>query len=277
MTRQDSRILSLADLIPNHNLKGVCEVKKFDTWAVDYKPDTWPQTLWMGDGSLDFNVKCWPFMAAHEALHSISTDYTLLDDYQFLLYNICEDWRMNSCLLGIFGELNESYDAMRAVILKRWQSKPLQLKSPLSIALQHLCYLNFVISPKIVIPDSAEDYFLEMTHLRSEFAKESNWPIIQDQPDRPRINREKSLELLDKIKAKKAPNKINVGDIKNLIRRMGYDIDTFPKNEMESNSKAVHGKVQIQALAPTNQPVILTPLLDFDPEPQVVLNISNDS
>lgn len=96
-------LLSLAHIVPGHNLREVRELPGFDSWGVDYKPGSWPDVLWIGDGSNDFNSKCYPFMAAHEALHSIATLYTELDDYQFFLYNICEDWRVNTCLLGIYG------------------------------------------------------------------------------------------------------------------------------------------------------------------------------
>ena len=105
MMRWDPKsLLKFADIVPGHHLRSVRELPGFDSWGVDYKPGSWPDVLWIGDGSADFNPKCHPFMAAHEALHSISTRYTDLDDYQFFLYNICEDWRVNTCLLGIYGD-----------------------------------------------------------------------------------------------------------------------------------------------------------------------------
>ena len=235
-------LLSLANIVPGHNLREVRELQGFDSWGVDYKPGSWPDVLWIGDGSNDFNSKCYPFMAAHEALHSIATLYTEFDDYQFFLYNICEDWRVNTCLLGIYGDLAESYGALKKVVLRRWQSKPLQLKSPISIDLQHLCYMNHMFSPKASVPESANDYFQEMLFLREEFGDPDNWPLVTNDPDRGAVNHETDRRLLHKIKGKKKPRNINIEEIRKLIHQMGYDLTLF-KAELE-----VEGKVEIKKL-----------------------------
>ena len=236
-------LLRLANIVPGHYLREVRELPDFDSWGVDYRPGSWPDVLWIGDGSHDFNSKCYPFMAAHEALHSISTLYTDLDDYQFFLYNICEDWRVNTCLLGIYGrDLQESYDALRQVVLRRWQSKPLQLKSPISIALQHLCYLNHAFSPKTTVPEGANDYFQEMLFLRQQFGDEENWPLVKNDPDRGAVNTETYRRLLNKIKGKKAPRDINIDEIRKLIHQMGYDITLF-REKLE-----IGGKVEVKKL-----------------------------
>ena len=95
-------ILRLAGIIPEHNLKEVQALASFNTWGVDSRPGRLPSILYIGEGSRDFGPPCWPFMAAHEAMHSIATFHLHADDYHFLLYNICEDWRVNECLLGVF-------------------------------------------------------------------------------------------------------------------------------------------------------------------------------
>jgi hypothetical protein len=259
-------LLKFADIVPGHHLRTVRELPGFDSWGVDYKPGSWPDVLWIGDGSADFNPKCHPFMAAHEALHSISTRYTDLDDYQFFLYNICEDWRVNTCLLGIYGdrEIQDSYKALKQVVLCRWQSKPLQLKSPISIALQHLCYMNHLHSPRAAVPESASEYFQEMLFLRQQFGLEDNWPLVKNDPDRGAVNTEKCKQLLDKIKAKKAPRSINVEEIRKLIRQMGYDIALF-KERLE-----IGGAVEVRKLdAPARGPG------QASPPPQGIPNAEN--
>jgi hypothetical protein len=237
-------LLKFADIVPGHHLRTVRELPGFDSWGVDYKPGSWPDVLWIGDGSTDFNSKCHPFMAAHEGLHSIATLYTDLDDYQFFLYNICEDWRVNTCLLGIYGdrEIQDSYTALKQVVLRRWQSQPLQLKSPISIALQHLCYMNHMYSPKAAVPEHANDYFQEMLFLRQQFGLEDNWPLVKNDPDRGAVNTEKSRQLLEKIKAKKAPRSINIEEIKKLIHLLGYDVALF-KEKLE-----IGGPVEVNKL-----------------------------
>ena len=220
-------LLQHARIIPRHHLNRVEELPGFDTWGVDYKKDGWPEVLWIGTGSRDFDPKCWPFMVAHEALHSVSTLYDDLDDYQFLLYNICEDWRINSCLLGVFPDLNYSYESLREVIIRRWKNNPVALKSPVSKALQHLCYLNHTFNPKETVPESAETYLQEMMYLRGEFGNEDNWPLVKDDKDRDAINKETYRRLIEKIKGKKAPKSINLDEIRKLIHKMGYDLDLF--------------------------------------------------
>jgi hypothetical protein len=226
--RVNSReLLRLANIIPKHNLKEVRVHKDFDTWGVDYTPGTWPSVLWVGDHSEDFHSKCWPFLAAHEALHTISTQYADMDDYQFFLYNVCEDWRVNTCLLGVFGELKDSYEAAREVILRRWRQAPIQQKSPISAALQHICYLNHTYTPKAEISEQAEDFLQEILFLRSQFADENNWPLLQPDRDRGDVNKATYEKLMEMIKAKKAPRGINIDELRRLIRRMGYDLDSF--------------------------------------------------
>lgn len=100
MMRTDA-ILRLAGIIPEHNLKEVRSLPNYNTWGVDSQPGQLPSILYIGDGSRDFGASCWPFMAAHEGLHSIATHFLQADDYRFVLYNICEDWRINLCLRGV--------------------------------------------------------------------------------------------------------------------------------------------------------------------------------
>jgi len=227
MLWDSQKLLEHARIIPKHHLSRVIELPGFDTWGVDYKKEGWPEILWVGSGSRDFDTRCWPFMVAHEALHSVATFYTDLDDYQFLLYNICEDWRINSCLLGVFPDLQASYESLKEVIIRRWKGNPVGLKSPISKALQHLCYLNHTFDPKDQIPEAAENYFQEMLHLRNEFGKEENWPLVKAYPDRDSTNKDTYLRLLELLKTKKAPKSVNLDEIKRLIHRMGFDLTLF--------------------------------------------------
>ena len=241
-------ILKAASIIPGQHLDEARLVPKYDTWAVDYKSSNWPHVLWIGDESRDFTPDCHPFMAAHEAVHSISRVCVQLNAYQFFLYNICEDWRVNSCLLGVFGELAESYASLRKVVLQRWQSKPAHFRSDISCALQHLCYMNHMYTPKASVPEGSQDYFQQMLFLRDEFGKPENWPLIKSDPDRDAINRAKSSQLLDKIKRQKPPAKLDINEIRKLIRRMGYDLDAFTAKLQAAEKKMEPSKPKAPTL-----------------------------
>lgn len=218
-----AELLRLADLIPNHNLREAREQPNFNTWGVDFRPGKLPETLLIGDHSQDFSAPCWGFMAAHEALHSIATHYFEADDYHFILYNICEDWRINSCLRGMFEELEPGYHAARQTILRRWEKEPLRLKSPVSQVLQHLCYLNHLSGKKPTLPvDSA--YLVEVIRIRDLFQMPENWPIIENASDRFEKNHETSQRLIHLIQKHQPPPAVNPGEIRTLIQRMGYDL-----------------------------------------------------
>ncbi len=257
------RLLSLAGVVPGHHLREVRELPGFDSWGVDYKPGSWPDVLWIGHGSGDFTPQCYPFMAAHEAMHSIATVYVPLNTYQFFLYNICEDWRVNSCILGIYGELAESYKGLKEVVLRRWQSEPLRLKSPVSLALQHLCYMNHLFTPKTPLPENVNDYLQQMLFLRELFGNEDTWPLVKDDPDRGAINRKVSLGLIERIKQQKAPRNVNLEEIKKLIRRMGYDLADF-KSRLAVDDRLEIKRAPAPALAANG-----TPPPDDPPAPQM--------
>jgi hypothetical protein len=248
-----SELLQLAAAIPHHNLREVRELPGFNTWGVDFLPQERPSILWVGADSGDFNPKCWPFMAAHEALHSIATSYAELDDYQFLLYNILEDWRINQCLLGVFGkQLQKSYDELRLAILRRWQREPLKLRSPVSQALQHVCYLNHLSHTAAPTLPQAGAFLTEIMWLRNEFADCNNWPVIwyttakthagrteeawtpEHLLKRDDCNRRTSDKLLEMLKRRRKPKEISVDEIRLLIARMGYDLSFKPSTEIES-------------------------------------------
>lgn len=218
-----AELLHLADLIPDHNLRRVQEQPNFNTWGVDFRPNKLPETLLIGENSQDFGAPCWPFMAAHEALHSIATHFFASDDYHFFLYNICEDWRINSCLRGMFEELESSYQSARQAILRRWEREPLRLKSPVSQVLQHLCYLNHLCRKDPSLPLDSE-YLLEVTRIRDQFQAPENWPLIESAPDRYERNRETSQRLIRLIQKHQPPSAVNPGEIRTLIQRMGFDL-----------------------------------------------------
>ena len=177
-------ILRLAGIVPEHNLKEVQALPNFNTWGVDSRPGQLPSILYIGEGSRDFGAPCWPFMAAHEAMHSIATLYLQTDDYRFVLYNICEDWRVNQCLLGMFYEkLNKSFKETRQTILRRWEKEPLKLKSPVSQVLQHLCYLNHLSEKEPTLPVS-DAYLKEVLRIREQFGSAENWPLVPPRPER---------------------------------------------------------------------------------------------
>ncbi len=220
-------ILRLAGLIPEHNLKEVRSLPDFNTWGVDSQPVQLPSILYIGEGSRDFGPPCWPFMAAHEGLHSIATHFLEADDYRFILYNICEDWRINVCLGGIFHDkLDKSFKEARRVILRRWETNPLKLTSPVSQALQHLCYLNHLSErkPNASVPHS---YLEELLWIRDQFGRAENWPLVPANPNRlgraeenARINE----RLMKLILQHQLPAHINLAEIRELITRMGYDL-----------------------------------------------------
>jgi hypothetical protein len=87
--------------------------------------------------------------------------------------------------------------------------------------------MNHLHSPRAAVPESASDYFQEMLFLRQQFGLEDNWPLVKNDPDRGAVNTEQCKQLLEKIKAKKAPRSINVEEIRKLIRQMGYDTALF--------------------------------------------------
>ena len=232
-----SDLLSLASIIEGHNLREVRERKDFATWGVDFVPGTMPSILWVGEQSTDFTPDCWPFMAAHEALHSISTVYGELTDYQFLLFNICEDWRINQCLMGMFEEMRKSYEPTRQVILQRWQRKPLALKSPVSQALQHICYLNHMYTPRQQMPAAANDYLSEILWLRDLFGQQGNWPLVPNDSDRQALNTAKCTELLAFVQRKQTPRDVNIGEIRKLISRFGYDLSFKPRLDVIKTSE----------------------------------------
>lgn len=225
-------ILRLAGLVPDHNLKSVQNLPDFNTWGVDSQPGRLPSILYIGDGSRDFGAPCWPFMAAHEGLHSIATHFLQTDDYRFLIYNICEDWRINRCLRGIFGErLEKSFQEVRQAILRRWEKQPLRLKSPVSQTLQHLCYLNHLAErkPAAVVPSG---YLRELLWLREQFGNAENWPLVPACPDpfsRHEENTRISGRLMKLILGHQPPPQVNPVEIRELIIRLGYDL-TFRLN-----------------------------------------------
>jgi len=220
---QAVEVLRLADIIPSHNLREVRQQANFNTWGVDFRPGKMPEALLIGDQSQDFSAPCWGFMAAHEALHSIATHYFEADDYHFILYNICEDSRINSCLRGMFEEMEHSYQAARQTILRRWGQEPLRLNSPISQVLQHLCYLNHLSRKDPTLPVDSP-YFMEVTRIRDLFQMPENWPIIESTPDRFEKNRETSQRLIQLVQTHQPPSAVNSGEIRTLIQRMGYDL-----------------------------------------------------
>ena len=220
-------ILRLAGIIPEHNLKEVRALANFNTWGVDSRPGQLPSILYIGEGSRDFGPPCWPFMAAHEAMHSIATFHLHTDDYHFLLYNICEDWRVNECLLGVFDEkLAKSFRETRLAILRRWEKEPLKLKSPVSQVLQHLCYLNH-LSAKGPRLNASNDYLKEVLRIREEFGSAENWPLVPPNPDR--FEREQENERIGKRLARiilghRLPPRICPAELRVLMVRAGYDL-----------------------------------------------------
>jgi hypothetical protein len=220
-------ILRLAALIPEQNLKGVRSLSDFNTWGVDSRPGQLPSILYIGEGSRDFGPPCWPFMAAHEGLHSIATHFLETDDYRFVLYNICEDWRINVCLRGVFHDkIEKSFKDARRVILRRWETARLKLASPVSQTLQHLCYLNHLPErqPSASIPHS---YLQELLWIRDQFGSAENWPLVPADPDRLARDAENariSERLMNLIRRHQMPPHVNPGEIRELIVRMGYDL-----------------------------------------------------
>ncbi len=220
-------ILRLAGLIPEHNLKEVRTLPDFNTWGVDSQPARLPSVLYIGEDSRDFGPPCWPFMAAHEGLHSIATHFLEADDYRFILYNICEDWRINACLRGIFHDkIEKSFKEARQVILRRWETSPLKLTSPVSQALQHLCYLNHLSERRPKAP-AAHEYLQELLWIRDQFGSAENWPLVPANPDRharAKENARISTRLTKLILQHQTPPHVNPAEIRELIIRMGYDL-----------------------------------------------------
>ena len=178
-----SRLLRFADLIPGHSLKHVKDLPGYNTWGVEIRPEGRPDTLLIGENGREFGMECWPFMAAHEALHSMATYFLDGSEYHYLLYNICEDWRMNRFLLGTLGgDLDQSYQAMRRVILKRWEQNPIVLRSPVSQFLQHLCYMNHLVQKKPTV-DVQTGYMEEILAIRDQFGHTRNWPLPERKSD----------------------------------------------------------------------------------------------
>ena len=220
-------ILRLAGIVPEHNLKEVRTLPNFNTWGVDSRPAQLPSILFIGEGSRDFGAPCWPFMAAHEAMHSIGTTYLQADDYRFVLYNICEDWRVNQCLLGIFCErLAKSFKETRQTILRRWEKEPLKLRSPVSQVLQHLCYLNH-LSEKQPALSVSNHYFNEVLWIREQFGSAENWPLVPPNPnqaERARENARISGRLTKLILHHRVPPYVSPAELRALMVRAGYDL-----------------------------------------------------
>ncbi len=220
-------ILRLAGLIPEHNLREVRSLPDFNTWGVDSQPGRLPSILYIGEDSRDFGPPCWPFMAAHEGLHSVATHFLEADDYRFTLYNICEDWRINVCLRGVFHDkIEKSFKEARQVILRRWETKPLKLTSPVSEALQHLCYLNHLSERR---PNSgiSHSYLQELLWIRDQFGNAENWPLVAADPDRrarAEENSRISQNLTKLILEHRAPPNVDPAEIREFIVRMGYDL-----------------------------------------------------
>jgi hypothetical protein len=220
-------ILRLAGMIPQHNLREVRGLRGFNTWGVDSQPGQMPTVLYVGDDSREFGPPCWPFMAAHEGLHSIATQFLETDDYRFILYNICEDWRINAALRGIFHDrMAQSYRETRSVILRRWQKDPFKLLSPASQALQHLCYLNHLpeCKPKETLPSG---YLEELLWIRDQFGHVDNWPLVPATPSCPArasANARISERLIRLIREHCPPRDINPVELRELLCRMGYDL-----------------------------------------------------
>lgn len=220
-------ILRLAALIPEHHLQEVRSLADFNTWGVDSQPGRLPSILYIGEGSREFGPPCWPFMAAHEGLHSIATHFLDADDYRFVLYNICEDWRINACLSGVFhDQIEKGLKEARRVILRRWETMPLKLTSPVSQALQHLCYLNHLPERRrnASIPHR---YLQELLWIRDQFGSAENWPLVPANPDRlarAEENARISDRLMKLILRHQAPAPINPVEIRELMIRMGYDL-----------------------------------------------------
>lgn len=220
-------ILRLAGLIPEHNLKEVRCLPNFNTWGVDSQAGRLPSILYIGEASRDFGPPCWPFMAAHEGLHSVATHFLEADDYRFILYNICEDWRINLCLRGIFHDkIEKSFREARQVILRRWETNPLKLASPVSQTLQHLCYLNHLSERE---PNGAvsHGYLEELLWIRDQFGSVENWPLVPANPDRlarAEENTRISQKLMTLILQHQAPPNIDPAEIRELLSRMGYDL-----------------------------------------------------
>ena len=224
-------ILRLASIVPEHNLREVQPLPHFRTWGVDSRPGQLPNILYIGQGSRDLGPPCWPFMAAHEAMHSIATFYLQADDYRFVLYNICEDWRVNQCLLGMFREkLAKSFQETRQTILRRWEKESLKLRSPVSQVLQHLCYLNHLSEKKPVLPVS-NHYFSEILRIREQFGSAENWPLVPPNPNREERCRENariSGWLMKLILRHRVPPGVNSSELRALLARAGYDLSFHP-------------------------------------------------
>ena len=220
-------IRRLAGIVPEHNLKEVQALPNFNTWGVDSRPGQLPSILYVGEGSREFGAPCWPFMAAHEAMHSIATFYLPADDYRFVLYNICEDWRVNQCLLGIFYEpLNKSFKETRQTILRRWEKEPLKLKSPVSQVLQHLCYLNHLSGKEATLPVS-DVYLKEVLGIREQFGSAENWPLVPPDPNRSARDEENariSRRLTKLILDHRVPPDVSPAELRAIMVRTGYDL-----------------------------------------------------
>jgi len=92
------------------------------------------------------------------------------------------------------------------------------------------------------VPESASDYFQEMLFLRQQFGLEDNCLLSKTSPDRGAVNTEQCKQLLEKIKAKKAPRSINVEENKETHPPDGYDTALF-KERLE-----IGGAVEVRKL-----------------------------
>lgn len=223
MMQSGGPYLTYANRVPGHHLNQVEFRNSFDTWGVILAPDARPSTLVIGRESREFGRACWPFMAVHEAIHSVGTPFFDADDYRFLLFNILEDWRINTCARARYPDLESSFLQMRRVIFNRWESRPIVLKSPVSQILQHLCYLNHVAQKLPTAPVNTS-YVRQVLSLRETFGCPENWPVVDDTPDRETCNHERGERLLRLLEEHRTPPQIAPVEIRQLLLRCGYDL-----------------------------------------------------
>ena len=217
-------LLRFAQLIPEQNLQQVVLYDHFNSWGVEYRIKGFPNVMVIGTESDDFTAPCYPFMAAHEGLHSISSvgaGMAITDNaYLFLLYNIFEDARINGALLQQFTHLSSSYQATRQVIIMRWTNKPLYFESPLSRLLQYLCYLNHI--PAIQKPPAVDRNLLEqLWQVRQQIIAPENQPLINRCINRDVENRIRSNRVVELIQKQKIPSNLNLHDMNLMFRAYG--------------------------------------------------------
>lgn len=216
---QEKVILNHADVLCDHGLKQALILPKYDTWGVILQ--TRDTAIYVGENSQDLDSSCWPFLAAHEAAHMISSACCTDNDALFLFYNICEDRRINDCLLSCLPSLRPSYNNVARVFHERWKTRPLRLKSPLARQLQNLCFLNHLPEPKEIhknIPVLYEVYRV--------FCQQKYWPVLQPSNNRARLNESINQGLLNMLRNTPMPEG-EPKELQMLIEQLGYRINNM--------------------------------------------------